>query len=89
VTLGDDGMPARVQSAEFLGADTVVTCMLGNQALTVRVAGKVSVGPGATVRVGWRPEHAHFFDAMSGLRRDDVLRFAVDEAGSFVQVSVA
>ena len=89
VTLGDDGMPARVQSEEFLGADTVVTCMLGSQALTARVPGKASFGPGAAVRVGWRAEQAHFFDAASGKRRDDVLRLAVDDSKSFVQVGLA
>jgi sn-glycerol 3-phosphate transport system ATP-binding protein len=89
VTLGDDGMPARVQSVEFLGADTVVTCMLGSQALTARVPGKASLSPGTAVRVAWRPEHAHFFDAASGKRRDDVRTLAVDDTSKFVQVGFA
>jgi sn-glycerol 3-phosphate transport system ATP-binding protein len=89
VTLGDDGMPARVQSVEFLGADTVVTCMLGSQTVTARLPGKAPLGPGAAVRVGWRAEHAHFFDAASGMRRDDVLRLAVDDSRRIVQAGFA
>jgi sn-glycerol 3-phosphate transport system ATP-binding protein len=88
VTLGADGVSARVQSEEYLGADTVITCMLGSQALTARVPGKTSFGPGAAVRVGWRLEQAHFFDAASGKRRDDVLTLGVD-ARKFIQAGLA
>jgi sn-glycerol 3-phosphate transport system ATP-binding protein len=84
VTLGDGGIPASVQSAEFLGADTVITFVLGSQVLTARVPGKAALGPGASIRVGWRPENMHFFDAASGLRRDDV-RTLADTKTSFFQ----
>ncbi len=70
--LGDAGLPVRVQSSEFLGADTVVTCAYGNQSLTARVPGKAAYRAGDAVHAGWRPEHLHFFDAASGVRRDDV-----------------
>ena len=70
--LGDVGLPVRVQSAEFLGADTVVTCAYGSQALTARVPGKAAFATGDAIHVGWRPEHLHFFDAATGRRRDDV-----------------
>jgi sn-glycerol 3-phosphate transport system ATP-binding protein len=72
VILGDVGLPVRVQSAEFLGADTVVTCAYGNQALTARVPGKAALATGDAVHAGWQPEHLHFFDAATGKRRDDV-----------------
>jgi sn-glycerol 3-phosphate transport system ATP-binding protein len=72
VVLGDSGIPARVQSAEFLGADTVVTCLLGSQTLTVRVPGKAALAAGSAIHLSWRPEHVHYFDAASGARRDDV-----------------
>jgi sn-glycerol 3-phosphate transport system ATP-binding protein len=89
VRLGGDGMPARVQSVEFLGADTVVTCLLGGQTLTARVPGKASLAPGAAIQVGWRAEHTHFFDAASGRRRDDVLTLAIDDARKFVHAGLA
>ena len=78
--LGDVGLPVRVQSAEFLGADTVVTCAYGNHALTARVPGKAVFATGDAIHVGWRPEHLHFFDAATGKRRDDV---GAQAAGTF------
>ena len=88
VTLDDGGIPARVQSAEFLGADTVITCAVGGQALTARVPGKAALAPGAAIHVRWRPERAHFFDAASRRRRDDVMTLAIDE-NRFVQDCLA
>jgi sn-glycerol 3-phosphate transport system ATP-binding protein len=85
VTLGDAGLAVRVQSAEFLGADTVVTCMLGSQILTARVPGKATLAPGAAIHAGWRSEHGHFFDAASGARRDDVPMPAADGTIGLVQ----
>ena len=72
VTVGDIGIAARVQSMEYLGADTIVTCAYGGAALTARVPGKAAYAAGAAVRIHWRPENLHFFDAVSGQRRDDV-----------------
>jgi sn-glycerol 3-phosphate transport system ATP-binding protein len=90
VLLGSDiGMPARVQSVEFLGADTVVTCATGGETVTARVPGKAVFAAGAAIRVHWRPEHLHFFDAASGTRRDDVMTLAIDDAKSFVQAGLA
>jgi sn-glycerol 3-phosphate transport system ATP-binding protein len=71
VTFGD-GIAARVQSVEFLGADTVITCLVGSQTLTARVPGKAALAPGAAIRVGWRAEAVHVFDVASGRRRDDM-----------------
>jgi sn-glycerol 3-phosphate transport system ATP-binding protein len=89
VMLGGEGIPARVQSAEFLGADTVVTCLVGAQALSARVPGRALLTPGAAIRVSWRAEHAHFFDAASGRRRDDVMTLAIGDAKSFVHANLA
>ncbi len=72
VILGDGGIPARVQSAEFLGADTIVTCAYRGETLAARVPGKAAFPTGAAVGVHWHRENQHFFDAASGLRRDDV-----------------
>jgi len=71
VIVGDVGLPARVQSAEYLGADTVVTCACGNQTLTARVPGKATFAPGTTIYAGWRPQNLHFFDAATGMRCED------------------
>jgi sn-glycerol 3-phosphate transport system ATP-binding protein len=85
VTLGESGIAARVQSAEFLGADTVITCAVGSQTVTARVPGKRSLSPGAAIRVDWQAENIHFFDAASGRRRDDGRGLAGSDRQSFVQ----
>ncbi len=85
VMIGDDiGISARVQSAEFLGADTIVTCAYGGQTLAARVPGKATFPAGAAIRVHWDPENLHLFDAASGIRRDDVIDFAAAKS-SIVQ----
>jgi sn-glycerol 3-phosphate transport system ATP-binding protein len=80
VILGDVGIPARVQSAEFLGADTIVTCAYGGQTLLARVPGKAAFPAGAAIHVHWHPENLHFFDAASGLRRDEMTGFVARNA---------
>jgi len=76
VILGDDGIPAGVAGVEYLGADTIIACTIGTHMLAVRAPGKVALSVGSPVRVSWRPEHLHIFDAASGKRRDDVLALA-------------
>jgi sn-glycerol 3-phosphate transport system ATP-binding protein len=76
--VADGGMEAVVQSAEYLGADTVVTCstsaggMLADT-LAARLPGRFDVAEGARLRLGWAAEDAHYFDHADGRRRDDVV----------------
>src|SRR5664280_134570 len=67
------GLPAVVQSAEYLGADTIVTCAAGGDTIAARVAGRQELREGAGVRLGWTPEDSHTFDAVTGRRRDDIV----------------
>jgi sn-glycerol 3-phosphate transport system ATP-binding protein len=85
ITIGDRGAAARVSNAEFLGADTVVACTVGNQPIIARLPGKARLEPGASVNLAWRPENMHVFDAKSGRRRDDVLTLATDGSIHSVQ----
>ena len=90
VMLGHDiGIPARVQSVEFLGADSVVTCAYGSATLTARVPGNATPPAGAAIHVHWRPENLHLFDAVSGRRRDDLMTLAIDDAKQFVHAGLA
>jgi len=71
------GIEAIAQSAEYLGADTVLTCSTsagGMLADTVaaRLPGRHVLAEGARVRLGWNAEDSHHFDHASGLRRDDI-----------------
>jgi sn-glycerol 3-phosphate transport system ATP-binding protein len=75
--VADGGMEAVVQSAEYLGADTVVTCTTSaagtlGETLAARLPGRHELAEGTSVRLGWREEDSHWFDAASGLRRSDV-----------------
>jgi len=76
VRIGADREPgaveATVRSIEYLGADSILMCAIGAQALAVRAPGRIAVAPGARVHLAWAPEAAHVFDAETGRRRDDV-----------------
>jgi sn-glycerol 3-phosphate transport system ATP-binding protein len=62
------GVAARVTTVEYLGADSIVTCMAGGQTLAVRTAGRVDLASGTPVTLAWKPEATHLFDATSGTR---------------------
>jgi sn-glycerol 3-phosphate transport system ATP-binding protein len=65
---GGPGVAARVTTIEYLGADSIVTCVAGGQTLAARTAGRVELAPGAPVTLAWKPEATHLFDATSGTR---------------------
>ena len=78
----DGGFDAVVKSAEYLGADTVVTCSTSAggtlaDTLAARLPGRHDLAEGTRVRLGWSPEDTHWFDAATNQRRDDVA-FATD-----------
>jgi sn-glycerol 3-phosphate transport system ATP-binding protein len=89
VRLSDAGCPARVVTAEFLGADTVIACVVGDQPVMARVSGKAALSKDDAVHLEWRAEDMHFFDAASGRRRDDVAGEVARLTSSSVQSNVA
>jgi len=58
-----------VTSAEYHGADTVVTARVGEESLVVRAPGQVALAAGSQVRLGWEPGAVHIFDANNGGRK--------------------
>jgi sn-glycerol 3-phosphate transport system ATP-binding protein len=56
------GHAARVESVEYLGADSLVTCRLGEAMLAVRAAGAVGFRKGDAVRLAWAGGAQHVFD---------------------------
>ena len=69
VLLARDGpFTARVESVEYLGADSLLLCRIGEQILTARVAGRVGVTGGDSVHLSWARGASHFFDAATGIR---------------------
>ncbi len=62
------GCPAELLATDYLGADTILSVRIGSQRMGVRVAGRFRAPSGEAVRIGWSPDHLHFFDARSGRR---------------------
>jgi len=65
---GDSGMEVSVAATEYLGADTLIACRSGEQAITLTVKGKADVSAGDHLKLNWKPEHIHLFDAGDGKR---------------------
>jgi len=78
VRLTDNGrVRAVVQSAEYLGADTIVSCALGADSIAAKVPGRRELSPGSAVGLDWSAGDCHFFDAVNGMRRDDVVSLSI------------
>jgi sn-glycerol 3-phosphate transport system ATP-binding protein len=64
------GVAAEVTSAEYHGADTILTTRVGQESLLLRAPGRLRLAGGAVVRLGWEPGSVHVFDAANGMRVD-------------------
>jgi ABC-type sugar transport system ATPase subunit len=71
--LVEQDIPARVELAEYLGADTVVTCRVGDVPMLARLPGRVVPGTGTPVCLATE-EPIHVFDAVSGQRIESIAR---------------
>ena len=63
---GAKGVPARVSSCDYLGADTIVETTCGDQSVLVRMPGRCLFGEGDEVGLSWSNEDVHVFDAATG-----------------------
>jgi sn-glycerol 3-phosphate transport system ATP-binding protein len=63
------GIQARVKHAEYLGADTVVACSVGEATILARVPGHVTLDDGSSVCLA-TDGPIHLFDAATGSRVD-------------------
>ncbi len=59
----------RVETVEYLGADSLLLCRIGDQLVTARVAGRVGLSGGDFARLDWAGGASHYFDAATGARR--------------------
>ena len=59
----EKGISATVLSAEYHGADTIVTAQVNGSSLLVRAPGQVELAAGSQVRLGWEPAAVHIFDS--------------------------
>lgn len=70
VSFSEAGLEVTIESAEYFGADSVITCRVGDQRLVVRTAGRPLHEPGTSGFVSWLASATHYFDPISGLRHE-------------------
>ena len=68
VRLGGNGIAATVETVEYLGADSIVTCRAGAELITARLPGQVGLARSSPTTLSWDRDAVHHFDAASGLR---------------------
>ncbi len=73
IRLAETGLPARVLDCEFLGADLLARCAVAGGEILVRLPGTSPLAEGQQTALAWAPQSAHFFDAATGARRDDIV----------------
>jgi sn-glycerol 3-phosphate transport system ATP-binding protein len=78
--IDERGIAARVEYAEYLGADTVVNCKVGEVSILVRVPGRAVLRSGMAVRLA-TDQPLHLFDATSG-RRIETTPVATERVGA-------
>jgi sn-glycerol 3-phosphate transport system ATP-binding protein len=71
--LAERGIPARVELAEYLGADTILTCIVGEARLLARLPGRIDVARGVDVHLA-TDQPVYLFDAATGVARSGVAR---------------
>jgi sn-glycerol 3-phosphate transport system ATP-binding protein len=69
IQIGETGVPARVISADYLGAETMVRLEFGDTPLFAKTDNGRPFRPGETLRIRWASSAVHLFDA-DGLRRE-------------------
>ena len=67
--LAPTGLVAHVRHAEYLGADTVLSCDFEGQPLLARLPGRVQLDPGTSVTIGFDQASLHRFDHDTGQRK--------------------
>ena len=68
ITISENGVPARLIAADYLGADSIVTAKIGLQELVIRLPGHVRINDGEQVNLSWPKNAVHVFDADTGIR---------------------
>lgn len=73
VRLSDSvGVKAKVEHVEYLGADVLLDCRVGQAKVLARIEGHANVQPQTDVRLVWSADQMHFFSSTDGARLEDV-----------------
>jgi sn-glycerol 3-phosphate transport system ATP-binding protein len=65
---GQGRVKAEVAAIEYHGADSILDCRVGDQAIQVRIEGVRQLTPGDKVHLTWAPSAVHVFDEAGGCR---------------------
>ncbi len=68
IEISEEGLEVKVETMEYLGADTLLICRSEEQELTVSVSGKSDVHVGDLIKLNWKPDHIHLFSTATGKR---------------------
>ncbi|MBL1435429.1 MAG: ABC transporter ATP-binding protein [Rhodobacteraceae bacterium] len=68
VSVGITGVSARVTAVEYLGADRLLTCQIGPEALIARISARDQLPGDGQILLKWPATSQHLFDANSGQR---------------------
>ena len=62
------GIEGRVESCDYLGADTIVGVRVGSQSILVRAPGRHLLPAGSGIHLHWQTHEVHLFDDDTGAR---------------------
>ena len=62
------GIEGRLESCDYLGADTIVGVRVGSQSILVRAQGRHSLPAGSRIHLHWQTHEVHLFDDETGAR---------------------
>ena len=62
------GIEGRVESCDYLGADTIVGVRVGSQSILVRAHGRHLLPAGSSIHLHWQTHEVHLFDDDTGAR---------------------
>ncbi|MBT4286060.1 MAG: ABC transporter ATP-binding protein [Deltaproteobacteria bacterium] len=72
IQLDETGIPATINTIEYLGSETLIACQIENQPILFTTPNKLNMAPGGAIKIGWGVKNLHVFDAKSGKRDDSV-----------------
>ncbi len=68
----EQGVLTELISADYLGADTIVSARIDNQKILIRRPGRFNVTKPVSARLNWHKKDVHIFDAVSNRRDDNI-----------------
>jgi len=70
IRISSEGVLARIETVEYLGADTLISGRVGAETIVARLPGRVGHGVGDTVALAWDRDRQHVFKLSDGRRID-------------------